>query len=101
MEKNCKLHLHIKPVVDGEFLAFKDIKASGDGRDKSIAGMFRVRPLAVCNKAVVQLVRQSRGVVLRSVELVRRKYKSIQKIRPLLHLTEKKPTRCPSNDRKL
>ena len=25
----CKLNLHIKPVVDGEFLAFKHIKASG------------------------------------------------------------------------
>jgi len=63
--------LHIKPVVDGEFLAFKHIKASGDGWYESVTGMFRIRPLAVCNEAVVQLVRQGRGVVLGGMELRR------------------------------
>merc|ERR1719432_74636 len=63
--------LHIKPVVDGEFLAFEHLKASGDGRYESIARMFCVRPLAVCDEAVVELVCQGRGVVLGGVELGR------------------------------
>ena len=62
-------YLHIKPVVDCEFLAFKHLKASGNWRYESIARVLCVRPLTVCNETVVQLVRQSGGIVLRGVEL--------------------------------
>ena len=63
-------YLHVQPIVDGELLAFLDIKEGGDRWNESVARMFRVRPLAVGNEAVVQLVRQRWGVVLRRVELV-------------------------------
>ena len=72
VRKKCRPDLHIKTVVDGEFLSFSHIETCGDGRYKSVARVFSVRPLAVGDEAVVQLVCQGGGVVLRGVELVRK-----------------------------